>query len=180
MARGELRASRELAKSGGVTEHRIARLPQVRELSDIDRKDRFKGYPGSYIPMKNAIYYSLAAAYAEECGASYIMGGHNRDDMKLFVDTSPQFFWNMQQTLWSGSSLLKKTRTTILRPLQHLRKPEVIVMAKRLGVPFELTWSCFLEGRTHCWKCEGCRNRLESFKAAGIEDPLGPPGIPKV
>ncbi len=49
--------------------------------------------------MKNAIYYSVAAAFAEEVGAARVVGGHNRDDRAVFEDTSDEFFSNLQRTL---------------------------------------------------------------------------------
>ena len=48
--------------------------------------------PSTYIPMKNAVFYSLAAAFAEEKGARRIIGGHNAEDKILFEDTSEEFF----------------------------------------------------------------------------------------
>ena len=47
--------------------------------------------------MKNATYYSLAAAFAEETGSSCIVGGHNSDDLRFFEDTSDEFFAQLQK-----------------------------------------------------------------------------------
>jgi 7-cyano-7-deazaguanine synthase len=180
MAEGELQASRKLAASAGVREHRLIDVPQLRELSDIESKDVFRGFPGTYIPMKNAIYYSLAAAFAEESRANYIIGGHNREDSQVFKDSSRSFFADLQKAFWSGSPILREQRTTILRPLQHMTKTEVIELAARLDVPLGLTWSCYLGGSSPCWRCEGCKKRMESFKQAGIRDPLTSLNSPKV
>jgi 7-cyano-7-deazaguanine synthase len=172
IARGEITAAKRIARTGGVEEHRFVSVPQLRELSDMDIGKRLAGLPPTYIPMKNAIYYSLAAAYAEEAGASCIVGGHNRDDLALFDDVSDEFFAQLQKTLRIGSGRLREMRLRIWRPLRAMPKSEVVALAHRLGVPFEYTWSCHREGDRHCWECEGCRARMESFVRAGIADPL--------
>jgi 7-cyano-7-deazaguanine synthase len=172
IAQGELTAAKQIAREAGVVEHRFVTIPQLREVGDIERKERFQGLPRTYIPNRNMIFYSLATSYAEEIGSDYIIGGHNAEDKNIFADTRPEFFRNFQTTLWSASKVLKEARTTILRPLQHLTKPEVVVRALELGVPLGLTWSCHKEGIKHCWECEGCRGRISAFKMAGIEDPI--------
>lgn len=155
-----------------MVEHRFVTVPELREAGDIERKERFQGLPPTYIPNRNMIFYSLAASYAEELGSDYIIGGHNAEDKTMFDDTRPEFFRNFQMTLWSASKMLRERRTTILRPLQHMTKPEVVVKALELGVPLGLTWSCHKEGSEHCWQCDGCGRRISAFKMAGIEDPI--------
>lgn len=122
--------------------------------------------------MKNAVYYSLAAAYAEEKGAGCIIGGHNADDRRLFDDTSEEFFASLQRTISASSPRLRRRGLRILRPLKDKSKSEVVALAASIGVPLELTWSCHRAGGEHCWKCDGCRRRVEAFKAAGVQDPL--------
>jgi 7-cyano-7-deazaguanine synthase len=173
-AKAEIRSARRLGKRGGVLEHRFVRIPELREAGDIvgSRELSRKAVPPTYIPMKNAIYYSLAAAYAEEKGSDSIIGGHNGDDKRLFEDTSEEFFASLQRTLKAASPRLRENGLKILRPLQDMGKPEVVTLAAEIGVPLELTWSCHRAGEEHCWKCVGCRVRAGAFKAAGVEDPL--------
>jgi 7-cyano-7-deazaguanine synthase len=147
------------------------RLPDLREASDI-RGSSFPGLPPTYIPLRNAVFYSLAASYAEEVRADYIVGGHNRDDLKVFRDVAPGFFSSLERAFWAGSKILDKRKTRILRPLSSKGKPDVIRLAFSLGVPLGLTWSCHRDGEAHCWRCEGCLGRTRSFERAGIPDPL--------
>jgi 7-cyano-7-deazaguanine synthase len=170
MAPGELRAAKAIAKAAGVKQ-RVVRLPDLREASDI-RGSRFPGLPSTYIPLRNAVFYSIAASYAEEVSADCIVGGHNRDDLKVFRDVAPRFFSSLEKAFWAGSEILSERKTRILRPLSSKSKPDVIRLAVSLGVPLGLTGSCHRDGEAHCWRCEGCLGRTKSFERAGIADPL--------
>jgi 7-cyano-7-deazaguanine synthase len=128
--------------------------------------------PPTYIPMRNGIFYSLAASYAEEVGANLIVGGHNKDDVKTFADAAPAFFDGLEKAFRLGSPILRKRRTRILLPLSEKTKAQVIRLASSLEVPLGLTWSCHREGGSHCWECEGCRARMTAFEKANVVDPL--------
>ncbi len=116
-------------------EHRVVEIPQLKEAGDTENGRNLRDLPPTYIPMRNGIFYSLAASFAEEVGADYIIGGHNREDVEVFPDTTPAFFESFQKAIWAGSKLLGERRTTILRPLQLKSKPEVVSLAAGLGVP---------------------------------------------
>ncbi len=55
-------------------------------------------------------------------------------------------------------------------PLAGLSKGEVVKLGVELGVPFEDTWSCEIDGKRHCGRCEGCRQRRVAFEQSGIAD----------
>ena len=175
IARGEISSARRIALAANVAEHRVLEIPNLKEIGDLEANSSFKGLPLTYIPARNMIFYSLAASFAEEVGANYILGGHNKDDLRTFEDTRREFFADLQKTIWSSSDRLRENRTTILRPLQHKTKPEVISLAASLGVPLGLTWSCHAEGDVPCLKCEGCVKRSEAFAIAKVGDPLEKP-----
>jgi 7-cyano-7-deazaguanine synthase len=167
----ETDSARAIAARAGVTEHRLFRLPDLREAEDIPG-GKFVGLPPTYIPLRNAIFYSVAGAYSEERQVPLIVGGHNKDDAEVFRDTSGEFFDSLEEALWSGSSILRRQKTRIRRPLSGKTKVQVVKLAASLRVPFELTWSCHRLGNEHCWECAGCVSRIDSFKGAGITDPL--------
>ena len=179
IARSEIAASKAIAFRAGVLEHRIVRLPDLKEVTDIPGF-RPSGLPPTYIPLRNSIFYGFAASYAEETGAESIVGGHNRDDLAVFADVSPEFFSSLQRAFWNGSRILWKNRLKIVRPLKRLRKPAVIRLGASLGVPFELTWSCHRDSEKHCWRCDGCVSRVRCFKEAGIADPLAGTRLEKI
>jgi len=171
IASSELEAAKKVARAVGVTEHRLVRLPDLKEAQDI-KVGRFEGMPPTYIPMRNGIFYFFAASYAEEVRAAVVAGGHNKDDSRLFRDVSPGFFSALQKAFWSGSKILEAEGTRILRPLEQMTKVRVVREAVEIGVPLHLTWSCHRDGLRHCWECPGCLSRIASFKKAGVLDPL--------
>ena len=58
----------------------------------------------------------------------------------------------------------------IIAPLIKLDKPEVIKLGEKLKIPFELTYSCYIENG-HCGKCLNCMLRKKGFYWAGVKDP---------
>jgi 7-cyano-7-deazaguanine synthase len=160
-----------IARRAKVVEHRFFDLPGLREAGDIPGR-KWGGLPPTFIPMRNAIFYSIAAGYALEARARYLVGGHNRDDHRVFEDTSPEFFDTLQHSFLLATQRLHEHRLRIVRPLEHLSKQQVILRAARLGVPLELTWSCHRAGNVPCWNCEGCSARTSAFQEARVPDPL--------
>ena len=154
-------------------EHRFVRLPDLREAADISGAS-FGGLPPTYIPLRNSVFYSFAASYAEETRASALVGGHNRDDTLVFADVSSAFFASLEKAFRAGYPILRTRRLRILRPLRHMRKHQVVRLASSMEVPLGLTWSCHRSGEEHCWECAGCLARSASFSKAGVEDPLAP------
>lgn len=180
ISKGELNAARAIAGKAKVEEYRLVNIPELREIGDIPEL-AVPDLPPTYIPQRNSIFYALAASYAEEVGADFIIGGHNKEDQLIFDDTKDEYFESLQKALWAASRALKSRRTRIIRPLRTKTKAEVIRYALSLGVPLELTWSCHAEGTRPCWNCDGCRARAKSFALAGIDDPAAskPLGLSK-
>ena len=171
IARSELKAARMIGEATRVLEHRFVRLPDLKEAGDIEGFD-LRGLPRSYIPMRNAIFYSFAGSMAEETGAGAIVGGHNQDDGRVFDDVSEAFFAAIENSMRMGSPLLRRNRLKIERPLRLKTKAQVVSLARDLAVPLEMTWSCHRDGREHCWDCDGCASRAAAFTGAGVPDPL--------
>jgi 7-cyano-7-deazaguanine synthase len=152
-------------------------LPDLREVGDYKDDSQFKisprmrRAPRAYIPARNVIFYGAANYIAELIGSNFIVGGHNRDDLATFPDSSSRFFRRLNEVTKLGLYTKGETGRIIL-PLSRLRKAQVIKLGKRLGVPFELTWSCQESEDAPCMKCHSCLLRRQAFQKAGIEDPL--------
>ena len=119
------------------------------------------------VPFRNAIFLSVAVSYAAGIGAVKIFYGAHGSDAKNYPDCRQEFYKSLEQTACLGTEM----NIQIQAPFVDLSKSEVIKIGAALGVPFELTWSCYLDGEKHCGKCESCVNRRSAFKQAGIIDP---------
>ena len=47
----------------------------------------------------------------------------------------------------------------------------MVKLGLELGVPYELTWSCYEGGDVPCGRCGTCIDRAAAFAANGVEDP---------
>jgi 7-cyano-7-deazaguanine synthase len=170
--RRETETARELARFNHV-KHREINLDFLKEIEDLEigSNPSLSRAESSYIPSRNIIFYGIASSFAEVSNSRFIVGGHNKDDIKNFPDSSLKFFRLFNSATKTG--LLSGARTgRVIVPLAELSKAEVIKLGSKLGVPFELTWSCYKSSRKPCGKCHSCTLRRTAFQTARIPDPL--------
>jgi 7-cyano-7-deazaguanine synthase len=129
--------------------------------------------PSTYVPARNIIFLSFASSFAEAIGASYIYIGAHAQDYSGYPDCRPEFYRAFKKMLDVGTkSGVQGKGIKIITPLINKNKAEIIKLGFRLGVPFELTWSCYKGGRFPCGACDSCYFRAKGFKEVGIKDPL--------
>jgi 7-cyano-7-deazaguanine synthase len=119
------------------------------------------------VPFRNAIFLSIAVSYAAGIGAKKIFYGAHGSDAAFYPDCREEFYKSMEQTARLGTEM----DIEIKAPFSGIPKSELIKIGASLGVPFQITWSCYLDGTKHCGKCESCVNRKNAFKEAGVADP---------
>lgn len=153
----------ELAKSA-LTGHSEIEKRGLEEISDE--------IPNTYVPSRNIIFLSVAASYAESIGAGHIFIGANAIDYSGYPDCRPEFFNAFEAALNTGTKSGIEGGFRIHVPLQYLKKSEIIGLGTRLGVPYELTTSCYEGGEEACGECDSCMLRLQGFMEAGKADPV--------
>ena len=119
------------------------------------------------VPFRNAIFLSIAVSYAVGVGATKVLYGAQGSDEPYYPDCRREFYRSFQATARLGT----ERDIVIEAPFINIPKSETIKLGLKLGVPFELTWSCYLNESKHCGKCESCMNRKRAFKEAGVPDP---------
>ena len=62
-------------------------------------------------------------------------------------------------------------KVEIKSPFVNFNKAQIVEKGLSLGVPYELTWSCYKGGETPCGKCGTCIDRINAFKINGLNDP---------
>lgn len=119
------------------------------------------------VPFRNAIFLSVAISYASALCAGKVFYGAHGSDAANYPDCREEFCQSLEQTAKLGTEM----NIEIKSPFSDISKSELLKIGEKLGVPFELTWSCYLDKEKHCGKCESCVNRKAAFKQAGIPDP---------
>jgi 7-cyano-7-deazaguanine synthase len=120
------------------------------------------------VPFRNAIFLSAAVAYAVTVGATQIFYGAQGSDEPFYPDCRREFYEAFEKAARLGTC----EEITIKAPFSDGKKSDLIKEGAKLGVPFELTWSCYRDGANHCGVCESCVNRKKAFAEAGITDPI--------
>lgn len=132
-----------------------------------------KGIPFTYVPFRNGIFLSLAAAFAESRGIFNVVTGFNFIDTPDYPDTSEAFTKKMEDAINQGTSAsITGKRFKIHIPLIGKSKKEIIEMGLELGTDYSYSISCYRGGEIPCLNCPSCDIRHNAFKQLKIEDPL--------
>ncbi|EDZ62593.1 protein containing exoenzyme S/queuosin synthesis domain [Sulfurimonas gotlandica GD1] len=129
-----------------------------------------EGVPVTYVPFRNGIFLSMAAAVAEKEGANVISIGVVEEDSSGYPDCRESYINSMEQSINLGTK--DETNIEIKMPLVHLKKSQIVQKSLELNVPLSLTWSCYKNEDKACGVCDSCRLRLNGFKLAGVSDPI--------
>ena len=143
----------------------------VPHASYAEQLKESKGEPVStYVPFRNGLFLSAAASIALEYECNEIYYGPHADDAagNAYPDCSVEFNESMNLAVYLGSG--RKVR--LVAPFVDKTKKDIVAEGLRLGVPYELTWSCYDGGEKPCHKCGTCIDREAAFAANGVVDPL--------
>lgn len=123
----------------------------------------------TYVPFRNGLFLSSAASIALSKKCSIIYYGAHADDSagNAYPDCSEAFNNAMNTAIYEGSG----HQLEISAPFVGMSKAEVVKLGLSLGVPYELTWSCYEGGEKPCGKCGTCIDRAKAFELNGIKDP---------
>ena len=124
--------------------------------------------PPTYVPNRNMMLLSMAAAYAEAHGMTEIYYGAQAQDEYGYWDCTCDFLRRMNDVLL----LNRKQPVTIHAPFVSKSKGDTVKLGVELGVNFNQTWSCYRGGESACGTCPTCVERLNAFKANGMADPI--------
>ena len=131
--------------------------------------------PVTYVPARNTIFLSIALAWAEVIGSSYIFIGVNAVDYSGYPDCRPEYIkaFEHMANLATKAGVEGITKIRIMTPLINMTKARIIKKGIELGVDYSLTHSCYnpsFEGLA-CGLCDSCLLRKKGFIEAGVTDP---------
>lgn len=143
-------------------------IPHEEYAEQLQKTD---GSPVStYVPYRNGLFLSSAAAVALSNGCEVIYYGAHADDAagSAYPDTSAAFNRAISDAIYIGSG----NALTVIAPFINKSKAEVVAAGHEIGVPFELTWSCYEGNEKACGVCGTCRDRIKAFRENGLIDPV--------
>lgn len=150
--------------------NKISLQSQSDKITPQSGESVFSDLPSTYVPFRNGVFLSIAAALAEKEHCDAIFIGVVQEDSSGYPDCSASFIGAFERALDLGTSRDFHPRIKI--PLVHLSKAQIVSLALEIGVPLELTWSCYEREDAACGLCDSCLLRLKGFAGAGAKDKI--------
>lgn len=177
----EVLAAQMIARNLGVKHHMITlNLPWLSCCSLVDKNQALpdvaledipkEGIPSTYVPGRNLMFLSIAGSLLDAIHADAIIAGPNAIDFSGYPDCTPAFFKAAADALNRGTKMGVTEGIEVLAPLMRMSKTDIVRLAAKLKVPFELTWSCYAGGKKPCGHCDSCKLRAKGFAEAGVHD----------
>ncbi|HAM42548.1 MAG TPA: 7-cyano-7-deazaguanine synthase QueC [Elusimicrobia bacterium] len=177
----EVLAAQMIARNLGVKHHLITlNLPWLSCCSLVDKNQALpdvaledipkEGIPSTYVPGRNLMFLSIAGSLLDAIHADAIIAGPNAIDFSGYPDCTPAFFKAAADALNRGTKMGVTEGIEVLAPLMRMSKTDIVRLAAKLKVPFELTWSCYAGGKKPCGHCDSCKLRAKGFAEAGVHD----------
>ena len=146
-------------------------LLDVNSNQDINASHHAKpNLPASFVPNRNAIFFTIAHAYAQKQGLEHIITGINQTDYSGYPDCRIEFIESLEQSLNIGS----ESNISFKYPLIHLTKAQTFELAKKEGVldlVLEESHTCYNGERLNrydwgygCNDCPACILRKQGWE----------------
>ncbi len=132
------------------------------------------GLPSTFVPARNLVFLSVAAAHAYRRGAATLVGGMCETDYSGYPDCRRETIDAMERALSLGLDSVLKVET----PLMHLTKAQTWALAHDLGgeplvqTILEHSHTCYEGDRSHrhewgygCGECPACQLRAKGWRA---------------
>jgi len=155
----------------------VSPLTGCGDVPDYIEVKKDKQIPSVYPPGRDFFLIFLAVAWAE----SIWLKDPSIQEVKVFIGTNKfdsETYPDCTQTTYGQINNLLKTSTKIGQefdkyirveaPLITMSKTEIVKLGLKLGVPFNLTWSCYNDGEKPCGVCSACRRIAKAFAELGV------------
>lgn len=131
------------------------------------------GLPATFVPGRNLVFFTVAAAHAYRRGVATLIGGMCETDFSGYPDCRRDTIEAMERTL----SLGLDAAIAIATPLMHLTKAQTWALAEELGgaalvaAIVEHSHTCYEGDRAHrhdwgygCNACAACELRAQGWR----------------
>lgn len=121
------------------------------------------------VPNRNMIMLSVAAGYAEAHEIPEVYYAAHRNDSTIYPDCRAEFIEALRPAIRLATAWHP---VQLQAPFAAMSKAEIVELGLELGVPYEMTWSCYRGKERPCRSCPTCIEREEAFAVNGRIDPL--------
>ncbi|AXK39832.1 7-cyano-7-deazaguanine synthase QueC [Crenobacter cavernae] len=179
--RVELDAARRIAQMAGVRQTVLpidtfgvmggnALTAQDIEPEQGARDDADKTLPNTFVPGRNLVFLTFAAALAWQKGMDHVVTGVAQTDYSGYPDCRE----NTLKALELAIRLGMDSRVQLHAPLMFMSKAETVHLAEEVGAMEALAYShtCYNGAVPPCGVCASCELRAKGFAEAGVADPL--------
>ena len=152
----------------------LAQISDTAMTSDIDIAiDEKTGLPNTFVPGRNLLFFTYAAALGHRRGISRLIGGMCETDYSGYPDCRNETLQQLAQTLSKGMD----REIVIETPLMWIDKAETWALGEQLGGPsltqliVETSHTCYkgVRGQPHAWGhgcglCPACELRKRGYE----------------
>jgi len=179
----ELEAARYQSKAVNAASHRVVDIAFMSQLvgkgttlvqdgeavpAHASLEESQLDQPPTYVPNRNMVLLSLAAAYAEGEGIRHVFYGAQAQDEYGYWDCTADFLERLNAVF----GLNRRDAITIQAPFISTRKVDILKKGLELGVDYAQTWTCYRGEDVPCQECPACIERGQAWKELGQLDPL--------
>jgi 7-cyano-7-deazaguanine synthase len=134
---------------------RLALAPKLFYRSTLTNRSGELVGKDTIVPNRNMCMIAMAASYALGNGGTAVTWAANADDGEVYPDCRYDFFKAINEAL----RLCDNRRMEVHAPYIQRSKRQIVEIGRKLGVPFESTWSCYAGNTVPCGKCGACIQR---------------------
>jgi 7-cyano-7-deazaguanine synthase len=151
----------------------LARISETALTRDMPIQFAADGLPSTFVPGRNLVFLTFAAALAYRRGAGHLVAGMCETDYSGYPDCRDETIKAMSRALNLGMA----RDFTVHTPLMRVDKAGTFAMARELGgdalldLVIEDTHTCYLGDRSSrhgwgygCGECPACRLRADGFE----------------
>lgn len=134
------------------------------------RDDADTALPNTFVPGRNLVFLSFAAALAYTRGIEHVVTGVAQTDYSGYPDCRENTLKALELALRLGMD----SRVTLHAPLMFMSKADTVRLAQDVGAMDAMAWShtCYNGEVPPCGRCASCELRAKGFAEAGVSDPL--------
>lgn len=183
----EIHAAMTIGAMAGVRSHSVVNVadvlggtsPLVNPMVDVESYPDAASLPGgiekTFVPMRNALFLTIAANRAVINGCRTIVTGVSMEDYGGYPDCREEFIRATENMINTALGESVDRGINILTPLMHMSKADTVRLAASLpGCLEALQYShtCYQGMHPPCGTCHACLLRAKGFAEAGVVDPL--------